>query len=82
MLVDTGASSATNKTIRQSISLPAKVASQVRMLNPMCLSKLIENGFKAEKRKEQEFCELAGKFREAEDLEEAKPRGINCAVWY
>jgi len=39
------------------------------------LSKPIEDGAKAEKRKEQEFCELAEKFREAAELEEAKRRG-------
>ena len=73
---------AANKTIRQSVSLPAKVAGQVRSLaknrrlsaNRM-LVELIENGIEAEKRKQQEFFELAELFRNATDPEEAKRLG-------
>jgi hypothetical protein len=36
---------------------------------------LIENGMAAEKRKQQEFLELAGRFRGANDPEEAKRLG-------
>jgi len=39
------------------------------------LVELIENGLAAEKRREQEFFELAGKFRETSDPEEAKRLG-------
>jgi hypothetical protein len=39
------------------------------------LVELIENGIEAEKRKQQESFELAGKFRETADPEEAKRLG-------
>jgi len=39
------------------------------------LVELIENGIEAEKRRQQEFFELAEKFRNAEDPEEAKRLG-------
>jgi hypothetical protein len=69
-----------NKTVRQSVSLPANIAAHVRTLakarrlsaNRMLLE-LIENGIKAEKRKEQEFFDLAERFRSAADPEEVKP---------
>jgi len=74
--------STTNRTVRQSVSLPAKVAAQVRTLaktrrlsSNRMLVELIENGIEAEKRKQQEFFELAEKFREASDPEEAKRLG-------
>ena len=41
------------------------------------LVELIENGIEAEKRKQQEFFELAEKFRETADPEEAKKLGAN-----
>ncbi len=70
------------KTVRQSVSLPAKVAAQVRNLaktrrlsaNRMLLE-LIENGIEAEKRKQQEFFDLAERFRSATDPEEVKRLG-------
>ena len=73
---------AANKTIRQSVSLPANVAAQVRRLaktrrlsaNRM-LVELIENGIEAEKRKQQEFFDLAERFRGASDPQEAKRLG-------
>jgi predicted NAD-dependent protein-ADP-ribosyltransferase YbiA (DUF1768 family) len=82
IVVHTGAMGDVNKTVRQSISLPAKVAAQVRTLaktrrlsaNRM-LVELIEDGIEAEKRKQQEFFELAEKFRNAADPEEAKLLG-------
>jgi post-segregation antitoxin (ccd killing protein) len=71
-----------NKTVRQSITLPANVATQVRSLakarrlsaNRMMLE-LIENGMEAEKRKQQEFFGLAERFRSATDPEEVKRLG-------
>ena len=71
-----------NKTVRRSVSLPVNVAAQVRTLakrrrlsaNRMIVE-LIENGMEAEKRKQQEFLELAGRFRGANDPEEAKRLG-------
>jgi len=74
--------SAANKIVRQSVSLPAKVASQVRTLaktrrlsSNRMLVELIENGIEAEKRKQQEFFDLAERFREATDPEETKRLG-------
>jgi hypothetical protein len=68
--------------IRQSVTLPASVAAQVRSIaqsrrlsvNRMLLD-LIENGIKADKRKQQEFFELAQRFRQADDPKEVKRRG-------
>jgi hypothetical protein len=70
------------KTVRQSVTLPAPVAVQVRTLaksrrlsaNRMLLE-LIENGMEAEKRKEQEFFSLAERFRSATDPKEIKRLG-------
>ena len=71
-----------NKTVRQSVSLPSKVAAQVRSMarrrrlsaNRM-LVELLENGIEAEKRKQQEFFDLAERFRRATDREEVKRLG-------
>jgi hypothetical protein len=73
---------AVNKTVRQSVSLPASVAAQVRRLararklsaNRM-LAELIENGMEAEKRKQQDFFDLAERFRRATDPTEVKRLG-------
>jgi hypothetical protein len=70
------------KTVRQSVSLPAKMATRVRSMaksrrlsvNRMLLA-LIENGIQAEKRKQQEFFALAERFRSESDPEEAKRLG-------
>jgi hypothetical protein len=70
------------KAVRQSVSLPANVAAQVRSLaktrrlsaNRM-LVELIENGMEAEKRKQREFFDLAERFRSASDPEEVKRLG-------
>ena len=72
---------ASNKTVRQSVSLPQNVAAQVRRLaktrklsaNRM-LVELIENGIEAEKRKQEEFFDLAERFRAA-GPDEAKRLG-------
>jgi hypothetical protein len=73
---------ATNKTVRQSISLPAEVAAQVRNLAKTrrlsanrILVELIESGMEAEKRKQEEFFELAGRYRSTTDPKEAKRLG-------
>ncbi len=71
-----------NKTVRQSVSLPANVAAQVRRMargrrlsaNRM-LVELVENGIDAERRRQQEFFDLAERFRRASDLEETKRLG-------
>jgi hypothetical protein len=71
-----------NRKIRQSVSLPEKTAAQVRNLaktrrvsSNRMLVELIENGIEAEKRKQQEFFDLAERFRNATDPEEAKRLG-------
>ena len=71
-----------HKTVRQSVSLPANVAAQVRSLaktrklsSSRMLVELIESGVEAEKRKQQEFFKLAERFRSATDPEEAKRLG-------
>jgi hypothetical protein len=81
-MVHTGVMNSANKTVRQSVSLPANVASQVRNLAKIrrlssnrMLVELIENGIEAEKRKQKEFFELAERFRNAADPEEAKRLG-------
>ena len=70
------------KSVRQSVSLPAKTAAQVRNLaksrrlsSNRMLVELIENGIEVEKRKQQEFFELAERFRNASDPEEVKRLG-------
>ena len=73
---------APSRAVRQSVSLPANVAAQVRILakarrlsaNRMLLE-LIENGMEAEKRKHQEFFALAERFRNATDPKEIKRLG-------
>lgn len=70
------------KTVRQSVSLPPKMAAQVRGMarsrrlsaNRM-LVELLAHGIEAEKRKQQEFFELAGRFRGATDPDEVKRLG-------
>jgi hypothetical protein len=81
-MVQTDAMSTAKKPVRQSVSLPANIAAQVRSLaknrrlsSNRMLVELIENGIEAEKRKQQEFFELAEAFRNASDPEEAKHLG-------
>jgi hypothetical protein len=70
------------KKVRQSVSLPANVAAQVRSIarsrrlsaNRM-LVELIENGIEADKRKQQDFFELAERFRSTDDPKEIKRLG-------
>lgn len=70
------------KVVRQSVSLPATVASQVRIMAKSrklsatrMLVELIENGIEAERRKQQEFFELAERFRSESNPEAAKRLG-------
>jgi hypothetical protein len=74
--------STANKIVRQSVSLPATTAAKVRSLaktrklsSNRMLVELIENGIEAEKRKRQEFFDLAERFRSTDDPEEAKRLG-------
>lgn len=70
------------KTVRQSVSLPANVATQVRAMAKTrrlsatrMLVELIENGIETEKRKQREFFELAERFRDEKDPNAAKLLG-------
>jgi hypothetical protein len=70
------------KTVRQSVSLPANVAAQVRSIAKnrrlsanRVLIELIENGIEADRRKQEEFFELAQRFRRANDPKEVKRLG-------
>ena len=81
-MMHAGVMGTANKVVRQSVSLPANVAAQVRTMarirrlsaNRM-LVELIENGIEAEKQKQQEFFDLAERFRNATDPEEVKRLG-------
>jgi hypothetical protein len=82
IMVHTGAMKAADKTVRQSVSLPANVVAQVRTMakkrrlsSNRMLVELIENGIEAEKRKQREFFELAELFRNTTDPDEAKRLG-------
>jgi len=78
------------KAVRQSVSLPPRLAKQVGSLaksrklseNRMLLE-LIENGIDAEKRKQQEFFALAERFRNQRDPEAANRLGdeLGCMVF-
>jgi recombinational DNA repair protein (RecF pathway) len=70
------------KTVRQSVSLPITVASQVRTMAKArklsaarMLVELIENGIETERRKQQEFFDLAERFRNENDPDAAKRLG-------
>ena len=76
-----GSVSATD-AVRQSVSLPKHLATQVRSMAKTrrvsanrILVELIENGIEAEKQREKDFFELAEKFRAATDPEEIRALG-------
>lgn len=71
-----------NKAVRQSVSLPARVAVQVRTMakarrlsSSRVLVELIERGIAAEEQKQKDFFNLAKRFREATDPHEIKRLG-------
>jgi metal-responsive CopG/Arc/MetJ family transcriptional regulator len=73
---------ATANVVRQSISMPAKLAAQVRSLAKRrrvsasrMLVELIENGIEAQKQREREFLALAEQFRSTTDPDEVKRLG-------
>jgi hypothetical protein len=81
-MVHTGVMKAVERAVRQSVSLPPRLAKQVgSMAKSRSLSKnrmlleLIENGIEAEKRRQQEFFALAERFRNEQDAEAAKRLG-------
>lgn len=70
------------KHVRRSVSLPAPIAKQVdrmaksqRLSDNRVLVELIELGIEARKQREKTFFELAERFRNASDPEEAKRLG-------
>jgi len=71
-----------NHTVRQSVSLPATIAAQVRKMakarrlsaNRMLLE-LIENGLESDKQRQEKFFELAERFRSTDNPEEVKRLG-------
>ena len=81
-LVHNGVMASKEKSIRQSVTLPAKVATQVRSMakrrrlsaNRM-LVELVEEGIVAKKEKEKAFFELAERFRSADDPKEVERLG-------
>lgn len=82
IMVHTGVVRASNKTVRQSVSLPANVATTVRSLAKArrlsanrILVELIETGIEAQNRKEKEFFDLAERFRNAKDPKKADRLG-------
>lgn len=81
-VVHNGYMRTSTKTVRQTVSLPAAVATQVRSIaksrrlsaNRVILE-LIESGMAAEKRKQQQFFELAERFRAATNEDDVKRLG-------
>jgi EAL domain-containing protein (putative c-di-GMP-specific phosphodiesterase class I) len=73
---------ARNQTVRQSVTLPSSVATQVRRLAKSrrlsanrVLVELIESGMQAEQRRQQEFFALAERFRAAKDPDDVQRLG-------
>ena len=73
---------ATEKAVRQSVSLPPRLAKRVRTMAKTrklsanrILVELIENGIDIEERKQQQFFALAERFRSEKDPEEANRLG-------
>jgi hypothetical protein len=82
VLVHNDVMGVSRKTVRQSVSLPADVAAEVRRMAKgrrlsanRVLLELIENGIDAEKRKQQHFFELAERFRGATEPADVKRLG-------
>ena len=81
-LVHNGVMASKEKSVRQSVTLPAKVATQVRSMakrrrlsaNRM-LVELVEEGIVSKKEREKVFFELAGRFRAADDPKEVERLG-------
>lgn len=82
ILVHNGVTKMAERVVRQSISLPPKLAKQVgsmaksrKLSRNRMLLELIENGIDAEKRKQQQFLALAERFRNEQDPEAASRLG-------
>ena len=82
ILVQTGVMKSAEKAVRQSVSLPLRLAKQVgsmaksrKLSKNRMLLELIENGIGAEKQKQQQFFALAERFRNEQDPEAANRLG-------
>ena len=71
-----------NKIVRQSVSLPVNTARQVRRLAKKrrlsanrVIVELVEEGIEAQNRKQQQFFELAERFRAATDSKDVERLG-------
>jgi len=81
-LVYNGSMPAPDKVIRQSVSLPAATARQIRSLAKKrrlsanrIIVELVEEGMEAQKRKQKEFKGLAERYRAATDPQEVARLG-------
>ena len=81
-MVHTGVMAVKDKAVRQSVTLPVKVASQIRSMAKLrrlsanrMLVELVEEGIEAQKQKEKAFFELADRFRAAADPKEVERLG-------
>jgi hypothetical protein len=82
VLVHNGVMKVAEKAVRQSVSLPPRLAKQVgsmaksrKLSKNRVLLELIESGIDAEKRKQQQFFALAERFRNEEDPQAANRLG-------
>jgi hypothetical protein len=82
IVVHNGGMAVKEKAVRQSVTLPAKVATQIksmakrrRLSATRMLVELLEEGIEAQKQKEKAFFELAQRFREADDPKEVERLG-------
>jgi hypothetical protein len=82
IVVHTGAMATKEKTVRQSVTMPAKVAAQVRTIAKRrrlsasrMVVELLEEGIESRKQKENAFFELAERFRAAADPDEVSRLG-------
>ena len=73
---------ARTQQVRRSVTLPSQVDKQIeaiarkrRLSGNRVLVELVESGLEARRQKEEAFFELAKRFREADDPEEAKRLG-------
>lgn len=81
-LVHNGAMGTSQEVIRQSVTMPAKLARKVRRMAKgrrtsasRMLVELVEEGIELRKQKEEEFLNLAGRFRAATNPKEVERLG-------
>ena len=81
-VVHNGVMAQNDKSVRQSVTLPSKVARQVRSMAhhrrlsaSRMLVELVEEGIAARKQKEKAFLDLAERFRSATNPDEAARLG-------